>query len=142
METLFDSSTSPEFAPVPGRPRRRALVVDDQEIQGEVLSLQLNQLGFQCETRTRGDGVVELARRLQPHLILLDVELPDADGLEICASLNDHPETLDIPVVILSGSERANIVKAARAAGCRFFVNKPYDPGILTLIVDALSDPF
>jgi CheY-like chemotaxis protein len=72
-------------------------------------------------------------------LILLDLRLPDLDGFTLCRELVDAPETCDIPVIILSGMERPDIIRRCRAAGSQYFVRKPYDPNaLLVLIHEAL----
>jgi two-component system phosphate regulon response regulator PhoB/two-component system alkaline phosphatase synthesis response regulator PhoP len=69
-------------------------------------------------------------------LILLDIELPDGSGLELCSELADDPATSAIPVVIVSGTEQSDVIRAARRAGSRFFLCKPYDPNALLLIAE------
>ena len=64
----------------------------------------------------------------------MDVGLPDGDGLMFCQRLADAPETCEIPVIILSGMDRADMVRQARAAGCQYFLRKPYDPNALLLL--------
>jgi CheY-like chemotaxis protein len=68
-------------------------------------------------------------------LILLDLRLPDADGFSVCQELADSSETCAIPVIILSGMERPDIIRRSRAAGCQYFVRKPYDPNALLILV-------
>ncbi len=72
---------------------------------------------------------------------MLDLRLPDADGFEVCQQLADSPETCAIPVIILSGLEEPDILRRCRAAGCQFFLRKPYDPNaLLTLIRQSIDD--
>ena len=75
--------------------------------------------------------VCNKAREHRPDLVLLDVRLPDLDGFTVCEELVDSPDTCDIPIIIVSGSDRTDIVRSSRAAGCEFFVSKPYDPNVL-----------
>lgn len=126
----------PQSQAVVVKPARTALLVDDDQLQLEVLEYRLRQLGFQVCTLSSGAELQKTARSLQPHLILLDIELPDSDGIELCRGLSDDDQTCDIPVVLLSGTERSDVVRAARSAGSRFFLRKPYDPNALALIVE------
>jgi CheY-like chemotaxis protein len=130
----LDYLPQPETVPLP--PPRTALLVDDDQLQLEVLEHRLHKLGFQVTTLNCGSQVLQTAKSLQPHLILLDIELPDADGIELCQGLSDDTQTSDIPVVLLSGTERTDVVRAARSAGSRFFLRKPYDPNTLALVID------
>jgi CheY-like chemotaxis protein len=83
-----------------------------------------------------------LAQNERPDLVILDLRLPDIDGLEVCERLADSPDTCGIPIIILSGMERPDIVRRSRAAGCTFFVRKPYDPNaLLALIQHSLDKP-
>ena len=123
-----------------GAIRRSILIVEDDEALAEVLSLRLGRQGFHTTTATSGQLGLTLARAEKPHVILLDVQLPDMDGLELCQQLVDDERTCEIPVIIVSGSERGDIVRRSRAAGCHYFLGKPYDPNaLLALIRQALE---
>jgi CheY-like chemotaxis protein len=122
-------------------PRRSILIVEDDESLAEVLSIRLGQQGFATTTADCGKLALELAHSGHPNLILLDLRLPDMDGLTICQHLVDDPETAEIPVIIVSGMEKPDIVRQSRAAGCQYFVRKPYDPNaLLVLIEQALNE--
>ena len=88
-----------------------------------------------------GCSGLSLARRETPALVLLDLGLPDVDGLTVCRELADSPETCGIPIIVLTGREERDLVRRSRAAGCHYFLHKPYDPNaLLTLIRQALRD--
>ena len=125
----------------PQKARQRILIVDDDHSQAEVLSIGLNQQGFCTLSVGTGCGGLRLARSERPDLVLLDLRLPDVDGLHICQQLSDDSRTRDIPIIIISGMERPDIVRSSRAAGCHYFVRKPYDPNALLLLVqNAIQD--
>lgn len=111
------------------------LVVDDDPDLVETLEIRLAQQGFATLGAGRCQQAIDLASRQQPDLILLDVRLPDGDGLQVCERLVDAAETCHIPVIVLTGSDRPDIVRQARAAGSRYFVRKPYDPNALLLLI-------
>ena len=115
--------------------RRAVLVIDDDEAMADVLSRRLEQQGFASMTADSGGRGLAMARAEHPDLILLDLRLPDKDGFTICEELADSTETCGIPVIILSGLERPDIIRRARAAGCYFFVRKPYDPNALLVLI-------
>ena len=120
--------------------RHSILIVDDDQTQVEVLSHRLEKQGFSTVKAYEGRAGLNKAREHRPDLVLLDVRLPDLDGFTVCEELVDSPETCDIPIIIVSGSDRSDIVRSSRAAGCEFFVRKPYDPNVLlTLIEHALK---
>ena len=114
--------------------RPRILVLDDEPDHVEVLSTALQRQGFDVVTANSiqaGQLAIDL---YTPNLVIIDVGLPDGDGLIFCQRLADTPETCEIPVIILSGMDRADMVRQARAAGCQYFLRKPYDPNALLLL--------
>lgn len=112
------------------------MVVEDDRGQADVLRIRLERLGYRVSLVSNGREVPRAAAESAPDVILLDVRLPDADGLDLCAQLADAAATAAIPVIIVSAVEGANIVRKARAAGCRYFVHKPYDPNALLLLIE------
>lgn len=117
------------------------LIVDDDENQVEVLAYRLQSQGFMTLEANNGQKALSLAHEERPHLILLDLRLPDMSGFDLCEKLADDPATCGIPVIVLSGMERPDIVRRARSAGCQFYVRKPYDPNaLLILIQKAIQD--
>lgn len=119
----------------------KILIVDDDQSIVEVLSHRLSSQGFQPLAAHTGSVGLQRARNERPSLILLDLRLPDTDGLTVCQELVDSSDTWDIPVIIVTGRDDPDIVRQSRAAGCRFFVHKPYDPNALLLLIrQALED--
>jgi putative two-component system response regulator len=134
-------SEQPELAPLETTQRRRILIVDDDEALVDLLSRRLQQQGYETVTADTGHAGLALARREPPALVILDLRLPDVDGFSICQQLVDSPETCNIPVIMLSGMERPDIIRRCRAAGCYYFVRKPYDPNaLLVLIRQAITE--
>ena len=134
-----------QLEPAQGSSDRRhsILIVDDDQTQVEVLTHRLQHQGFNTVSAYEGRVGLRKAREHRPDLVLLDLRLPDLDGFAVCEQLVDSPETCDIPIIIVSGSDRQDVVRSSRAAGCEFFVRKPYDPNVLlTLIEQALKRSF
>jgi CheY-like chemotaxis protein len=131
----------PEIASFESLQRKRILIVDDDEALVDLLSRRLEQQGYETLTADTGRMGLALAGRHLPDLVVLDLRLPDTDGFSVCQELADSPQTCSIPVIVLSGMERPDIVRRCRAAGCCYFVRKPYDPNaLLVLIRQALAD--
>ncbi|MBC7105216.1 MAG: response regulator, partial [Firmicutes bacterium] len=88
------------------------LVVDDEKAILELLRFNLQREGYEVLTAEDGVTAIEMARRLRPHLIILDVMLPGQDGLTVCRVLHHDPRTRDIPIIMLSarGDEVDRIV--------------------------------
>lgn len=113
----------------------RILLVDDDLVAIEPLHIQLQLEGFEVLLTETGRQGLDLARSWHPDVIVLDLCLPDVDGLEICRALMANPTTADIPIIILSGMEGADLLRRCRAAGGMYYVAKPYDPNVLLLLI-------
>jgi CheY-like chemotaxis protein len=103
------------------------LVVDDNELErklvGKVLDEELCELVF----ANSGADALALLRKLRPDLILLDVDMPDIDGLQTLCRLKQSPHLASIPVVMVTGhSEKEMVVKCLQAGAADFAV-KPLE---------------
>lgn len=131
---------APELAPVSTGNQRTILLVDDDTDQTDILAQRLGKIGYRTiEAHTGVEGLSK-AREESPDLIVLDVRLPDLSGFEICQQLGDDPATNLIPVIMLSGMERPDIVRTARSVGSQFYVRKPYDPNALLILIKTAID--
>ncbi len=110
---------------------RTALVVEDEPEIADLVKFHLQREGVDVTTTRSGRRALELARQSIPDLMVLDLMLPDLDGLEVCRRLKEHDETKEIPVVMLTarGSE-ADIV-AGIEMGADDYVTKPFSPRVL-----------
>ena len=115
---------------------RTILIIDDDDAQSFALAWRLQSQGYETLTSNEGRRGLILAKSERPDVILLDLQLPDMDGLEICEQLSDSSATCGIPVIIVSGSDRSDIVKKSRAAGCDYYLRKPYDPSVVLMLVE------
>ncbi|HQU41233.1 MAG: hypothetical protein B7Z73_00615 [Planctomycetia bacterium 21-64-5] len=113
----------------------KILIIDDDDVMADVLGQRLTRQGYEILVAASGQDGLTLARQHVPSLVLLDLRLPDADGFNVCQELADASETCTIPVIILSGMERPDIIRRSRAAGCQYYVRKPYDPNALLILV-------
>jgi len=108
---------------------RTVLVVDDDEEIVRAACMRLRAAGYKALEANDGPSGIAAAIADQPDLILLDVRMPNKDGLEVLSELKHRPDTKRIPVVLLS----ASIVdqEAGLDAGARFFIRKPYSGATL-----------
>jgi CheY-like chemotaxis protein len=113
----------------------RILIIDDDVDQADVLAYRLRHQGFAVKHSVSARQGAEMAQQWSPDTILLDICMPDGDGLKLCGQLSDDPATAMIPVVLVSGAEMPQMIRQARSAGSRFFVRKPYDPNVLLLLI-------
>jgi CheY-like chemotaxis protein len=116
------------------------LVVDDEHSIRLLCRVNLGVSGFDVLEADDGATGLELARREQPDLILLDVMMPGLDGWEVARELADDERTRDIPVVFLTArAEASDRRRGAQLGGVGYLV-KPFDPvGIGELVQDLLA---
>ena len=80
----------------------KILVVEDNEVTGKLLNSLLSEKGYEVKILQEGSGIVDVAKKFSPHLILMDILLPDIDGAEAVKMLQRDVQTSDIPVIFLS----------------------------------------
>jgi DNA-binding response OmpR family regulator len=119
---------------------RRVLVIDDERSIRMLCRVNLCASGMEVLEAPGGEEGLELARREQPDLILLDVMMPGRDGWSVARALVEDPGTREIPVVFLTARADAADRRLGRQLGGVAYVVKPFDPvGIADLVEDVLS---
>ncbi len=107
--------------------RRRVLIVDDDESTVEVLKRFLLTKGFETVEAKDGQSAIDLARRIRPDLILLDIMMPDLSGDVVCKALKDDHETAAVPVIMTTAKrEREDLINGLDV-GADDYVRKPFD---------------
>ena len=103
------------------------LVVDDNEDNLSLLAFLVEQLDCTILTAPDGKTALDLVGSQQPSLILLDMMLPDLDGLEVLARIRENPATAKIPVIAVTAMARQQDRDRILSAGCNEYVTKPYN---------------
>jgi len=114
------------------------LVIDDDENIRDLMRRMLTREGYRVVTAASGAAGIELARRLQPSVITLDVLMPDQDGWSVLGQLKSDPELVDIPVVmqtILDDSHKGFMLGASE------FLTKPIDRARIIEVIRRLDRP-
>jgi diguanylate cyclase (GGDEF)-like protein len=119
-----------------GQSGRTVLVVGDPEIT-HILAVNLVHANFQTISAQNGAEALNKAAKERPHLILVDVVLPDLDGVEVCRQLKESPSTSQIPVVIISAKAESEDRIAGIAAGAEACVTKPFVPEQVVALVES-----
>ena len=113
----------------------RILVVDDEPDAIELIRFNLKASGYEVLTAEDGEEALAKARKFSPDMILLDVMLPEIDGLEVCKILRRDPATASLPIIMLT----AKASEIDRVLGLEFgaddYVTKPFSPRELMLRV-------
>jgi two-component system alkaline phosphatase synthesis response regulator PhoP len=117
---------------------RKILVVDDEPVLVETIAYNLEQAGYQVTTAADGSSALEAAHRETPDLIILDIMLPEMDGLEVCRQLRRESNTTTTPIMMLTakGDEIDKVV--GLEVGADDYVTKPFGRRELLARVRAL----
>jgi PAS domain S-box-containing protein len=107
------------------------LIVDDSKTMALHLKAMLSQTGYDLYTAGTGKEAVNIAKQEYPHLILLDIMLPDMSGYEVCQKLKEDEETRDIPVVFVTGYTDVEERIKGLQLGAVDYITKPIERKIL-----------
>ena len=113
------------------------LVVDDEASVVEVVSLYLQREGFQVRVARNGRSALEAIREKLPALVVLDLMLPEVDGLAILQTLRDHA-AIDVPVIMLTARRQETDRIYGLELGADDYVTKPFSPAELVSRVKAV----
>ena len=111
------------------------LVVDDEPAFIRLLNLSLSREGFTVHTASNGEDALDLAAEIHPDAVILDLSLPDMDGLDV---LRDLRERSDMPVIVVTGAQSTGEVRRGLDRGADDYVTKPFSPVELAARVRAV----
>ncbi|HEU4326819.1 MAG TPA: HD domain-containing phosphohydrolase [Roseiflexaceae bacterium] len=115
----------------------RILVVDDEPAIVDMLSRFLKREGYEVLTARNGREALERVQECQPDLILLDVIMPELDGITVCQRLKDNEQTALIPITMLTGQDDYEHRRRGIEAGADDFLAKPFEQSILRARIKA-----
>ncbi|MFO0974359.1 MAG: sigma-54 dependent transcriptional regulator [Phycisphaerae bacterium] len=110
------------------------LIVDDEETLLATLRLELTRAGHRCHSAETGAAALAQLERVEPHLALLDIRLPDADGLELIGRFRHAGH--DFPIIVMTAHGSVASAVAAMKAGAADYLQKPVSIGELEVVVD------
>jgi CheY-like chemotaxis protein len=119
----------------PGRAKRKILIIDDDENLAWAVQKKFQSLGFEALTAADGRRGAELAEQENPTLVILDLNLPDVDGLDICRYLRRHS---DVPIIMLTARSDENDEVVGLEVGADDYVTKPFSLNALVARVRAV----
>ena len=117
------------------RVRPKVLVVDDEPEAVELLEFNLSQAGYAVVAASDGAEALKKARAVLPSLIVLDLMLPEIDGLEVCKMLRRDPATAGIPIIMLTARAAEIDRILGLELGADDYITKPFSPRELVLRV-------
>jgi len=112
--------------------KKEILVVDDEEDILELVKFNLSREGYLVRCVSSGEEALKAVKKQAPHLIILDLMLPEMDGLEAARRLKKDPATEDIPIIMLTARGEEVDVVTGLELGADDYVTKPFSPRVLT----------
>ena len=105
----------------------RVLIVDDNAMNVELVMFVLSAATFEVESAADASQAIRQITAFRPDLILMDVQMPDIDGIELTRQIKADPATRDITVVAFTAYAMKGDEARMRAAGCDGYISKPID---------------
>ena len=105
---------------------KKVLIIEDHGDMRELLTWQIELMGFLPITAKRGHEGVEKATTEKPELIIMDIMMPGMDGLEAAREIRANAETKDIPILAATALFRDADLKSCLEAGCNGYIVKPF----------------
>jgi CheY-like chemotaxis protein len=118
----------------------KVLICDNEEVLRALVRAALDGSAYEIVEARDGDESLELARRLEPDLIVLDMMMPGRNGVEVLEELRREPGLRETPVVMLTARAQAADREAASRAGTDHFLAKPFSPRELASVIEDLLD--
>ena len=116
----------------------KILLVDDEQDILEIVGYNLSQEGYQIVTASNGKEAIARAKKEHPHLIIMDVMMPEMDGMEACENIRKIPELQDTIITFLTARSEDYSQVAGFDAGADDYIAKPIKPKVLVSKVQAL----
>ena len=117
---------------------KKILIVEDERDILQLVKLYLEKEGFRTLTATTGTEGLSSAKQDKPDLIVLDLMLPEIDGLEVCKRLRSAPETAMLPIIMLTAKAEESDQVIGLELSADDYVTKPFSPKALVARVKAL----
>ena len=107
---------------------QKILVADDEPVMQRLLQHHLARAGFEMMAASNGREALEIAARELPDLIVMDIMMPEVDGLSALQRLKKDAVTKKIPVIIITANSRQVTREEAESSGAALFLTKPFSP--------------
>jgi len=112
---------------------KNILIIDDDPATTRLLEVLLTREGYNILTENLSDNALQTTKIHKPNLIILDLMMPGADGFEVCQEMKNDPELAEIPILMFTSANRADLRKQAVAVGVNEYITKPIHPNDLKL---------
>lgn len=119
--------------------RGSVLVADDEPAVRELLALVLEGQGYQVRTACDGQQALDALDQEMPQIVLLDISMPEVDGIRVLHRVRHDPRLKDVPVVMLSGMNEAHDIALAMDAGADLYLTKPFALADVSAVLDRFT---
>lgn len=116
------------------------LIVDDEPYMIRLLQHHVERAGYKMVKAVNGREALEKVGSEKPDLIIMDVMMPELNGLEVLSQIRESPETAELPVIIMTANAQRFTKEEAEAAGVSAFLTKPFSPTQLMLQIQNQLD--
>ena len=106
----------------------KILIIEDNEQNLYLATFLLQKNGPEIVQARSGPEGIELAARVRPDLIMLDIQLPGMDGYDVARELRRNPDLIDVPIVAVTSYAMVGDRERILAAGCNAYIEKPINP--------------
>ncbi len=118
--------------------RPSILIVEDEADIAQLIEFHLEREGFPTRVASSGSAGLEMIEKSPPALVLLDIMLPDVDGLEICKRLKRDTATRDVPIIMVTAKGEESDVVVGLELGAEDYITKPFSPKVLIARIKAV----
>lgn len=108
---------------------KTALIIEDNEDNMELITLILESNGYRTLKAATGQQGFDMAQAVRPDFIILDIQLPDMNGLTVLRMIRDSKADSAVPVIAMTSFAMAGDCEQLLAAGCTGYIEKPINPG-------------
>ena len=110
---------------------KKILVVDDEPNIVRSLTYILNKEGYGVSTAEDGAEAMDMIRDSKPHLMILDVMMPNMSGYDVCRAVKSDPELVDIQVMMLTANGQVGDRRLGLSQGADEYITKPFSPRVI-----------
>ena len=116
--------------------KKKIMVVEDEQALLTLQSMLLSVEGYAVEGVMDGQTALDLVETMMPDLILLDIMLPEIDGLEVCRQVKANEATRHIPIIILTAKKSKEDLIIGEQSGADMYITKPYKT---SMVIEAIQ---
>jgi two-component system alkaline phosphatase synthesis response regulator PhoP len=121
-----------------GKAPKKILIVEDEVDIAQLVKLYLEKEGFRTFVAKSGDEALKLIKSERPDLVMLDLMLPEIDGIEVCKRIRNAPDTALLPIIMVTAKAEESDTIVGLELGADDYVTKPFSPKALVARVKAL----